>query len=126
MGHYLGGAPLVTQERNILSDVPWIVPGQQWNRTRWSPADSVVPLLAGTRGCLAMYALDAELGIARCVVGAWPCTRWARNCASLRSQYVRMVPRRDHGAYGNNGLNGLFSEKIACVGFYVNHFLGKW
>ena len=61
-------------------------------------ADSVVLLLAGTRGCLAMYALGAELGIARCVVGARPCTRWARNWASLRSQDVRMVPRGGHGA----------------------------
>ena len=34
MGHYLGGAPLVTRERNILSNVPWIVAGRQWDRTR--------------------------------------------------------------------------------------------
>ena len=34
MGYYLGGAPLVTRERNILSDVPWIVAGRQWDQTR--------------------------------------------------------------------------------------------
>ena len=49
----------------------WIVAGQQWDRTRWSRVDSVVLLLAGTRGCLAMYALGAELGIARCVVAMY-------------------------------------------------------
>ena len=97
MGHYLGGAPLVTRERNKLSNVPWIVAGRN-GIGRVIRADSVVLLLAGTRGCLAMYALGAELGIARCVVGARPCTRWARNWASLRSQDMRMVPRGGHGA----------------------------
>ncbi|KAG6636686.1 hypothetical protein CIPAW_11G128000 [Carya illinoinensis] len=42
MGYYLGGAPLVTRERNKLSDVPCVVAGRQrerglgdaWLRTR--------------------------------------------------------------------------------------------
>ena len=33
-----------------------------------------------------------------------------------------MTHRGDHGAYIKNGL---FSGKIACVGFCVIHFLGK-
>ena len=28
MGYYLGGAPLVTREWIILSDIPWVVAGQ--------------------------------------------------------------------------------------------------
>ena len=54
--------------------------------------------------------------------GCFPLTCWARKWASLRSQGVRMTHRGDHGAYIKNGL---FSGKIACVGFCVIHFLGK-
>ena len=130
MGHYLGGAPLVTRERNILSNVPWIVAGRQWDRTRWSRADSVVLLLAGTRGCLATYALGAELGIARCVVWVLGHVRAgrgtehryeARTCGwSIGEAMVHMEIM--HGAFG---INALFSGKIVRVGFWVNHFLGK-
>ncbi|KAF5472309.1 hypothetical protein F2P56_009036 [Juglans regia] len=35
MGYYLGGALRVTRERNILSDVPWVVIGRQKDQTRW-------------------------------------------------------------------------------------------
>ena len=90
----------------------------------------MVLLLAGTRGCLATYALGAELGIARCVVWVLGHVRAgrgieyryeARTCRwFIREAMVHMELM--HGAYG---INALFSGKIVRVDFWVNHFLGK-
>ena len=67
---------------------PGFVAGREWNRTRWSRADSVVLLLAGTRGCLATYALGAELGIARCVV--WMLGHERAGCGTEHRYEARM------------------------------------
>ena len=90
----------------------------------------MVLLLAGTRGCLATYALGAELGIARCVVWVLGHVRAgrgtehryeARTCGwSIGEAMVHMEIM--HGAFG---INALFSGKIVRVGFLGKSFSGK-